>query len=200
MSLEEIAYDTNLVRRFQAGDQSAFDEIFNRYQKRLSVFVMGFLRNRSDVDEIVLKALFQAYRHLGSFRGDSTLSTWLHSIARNLATNYFNSAYKRHNRGSVSLDAEIYEEGNVSLGDIIMSDDANPFEEVALAELSKAIDVCLPKLSRNHQIVLQLLCQEHCSYHDISLKLSIPVATVKTRISRARKALREKVEAISSRG
>lgn len=200
MSLEEIAYDTTLVRRFQAGDESAFTEIFNRYQKRLSVFVMGFLRNRSDVDEIVLKALFQAYRHLGSFRGDSALSTWLHSIARHLAINYLNSAYKRHNRGSVSLDTEVYEDRDMLLGEMLASEQTNPLEEATLVDLRRVIDVCIPQLSRDHQTVLRLLCEKHHSYEDIGLILNIPISTVKTRISRARKSLREKVDIISSRG
>src|SRR5215217_2635693 len=83
VSKTEAALDAELVRRFNSGDDSAFIEIMERYQRKIFTIVLGLLRNRADAEEITQDTFIRAHRGLGRFRGDSSLATWLHRIAVN---------------------------------------------------------------------------------------------------------------------
>jgi RNA polymerase sigma-70 factor (ECF subfamily) len=86
-SHQEAAYDAELVRRFNAGDEPAFVEIMTRYREKIFSVALALLRNRADAEEIAQDTFIRAHRGLARFRGDSSLATWLHRIAVNLARN-----------------------------------------------------------------------------------------------------------------
>jgi len=94
-SKSEAALDAELVRRFNAGDDAAFIEIMNRYQRKIFTIVLGLLRNRADAEEITQDTFIRAHRGLSRFRGDSSLATWLHRIAVNLARNRYWYFFRR---------------------------------------------------------------------------------------------------------
>src|SRR5690606_6066136 len=77
-SQQEAAYDAELVRRFNAGDESAFVEIMTRYREKIFSVALALLRNRADAEEIAQDTFIRAHRGLARFRGDSSLATWLH--------------------------------------------------------------------------------------------------------------------------
>src|SRR5271169_363091 len=87
ISGQEAAHDAGLVRRFNAGDGNAFAEIMTRHRGRIFSIALGHLRNRSDAEEITQDTFVRAHRGLARFRGDSSLGTWLHTIAFNLSCN-----------------------------------------------------------------------------------------------------------------
>src|SRR5882762_8017626 len=72
-AVAEAAYDATLVERFKAGDEDAFAEIAHRYRTKLYLAALGFLRSRSDAEEMAQDALIRAHRGLANFRGDSSL-------------------------------------------------------------------------------------------------------------------------------
>src|SRR3954470_14283377 len=72
VSKSEAALDAELVRRFNAGEESAFIEIMERYQRKIFTIVLGLLRNRADAEEITQDTFIRAHRGLGRFRGDSS--------------------------------------------------------------------------------------------------------------------------------
>ena len=88
MNAESIL-DVDLVQRFNGGDESAFEEIMNRHKTRIFAAAMALLRNHADAEEITQDTFVRAHRGLAAFRGDSSLATWLHRIAVNLARNRY---------------------------------------------------------------------------------------------------------------
>ena len=94
-SAAEAAHDAELVRRFHAGDESAFVEIMTRYREKIFTIALSLLRNHADAEEIAQDALIRAHRSLVRFRGDSSLSVCLHCITLNLARNRYWYFFRR---------------------------------------------------------------------------------------------------------
>ena len=102
----EAAIDSGLVRKFVSGDESAFTEIVNRYRGRIHGLTMNLLRNAADAEEITQDTFIRAYRGLANFRGDSSLSTWLHRIVVNAALDRLR---RRAVRPAISADEPTFE-------------------------------------------------------------------------------------------
>src|SRR5438270_9357319 len=91
----QAQYDAGLVKRFTAGDSEAFAEIVARYRDKMFAVAFDRLRNRGDAEEIAADTFIRAHRGLAQFRGESSLSTWLHRIAVNLALNRYWHRFRR---------------------------------------------------------------------------------------------------------
>ena len=91
----QAATDRLLVRRFNGGDASAFDEIVKRYRGRIQLLAARFLRSQADAEEIAQDTFIRAYQGLARFRGESSLATWLHRITVNLAPSQAPHAFPR---------------------------------------------------------------------------------------------------------
>lgn len=93
--------DERLLRRFQDGEQVAFEEIFRRHRQRLFRFILGFLRDRHASEDAVQDLFLKVVRDPGRFQARSRFSTWLHAVARNLCIDLLR---KRRYRRAASLD------------------------------------------------------------------------------------------------
>src|SRR6478736_4185286 len=120
------AYDASLVKRFNEGDQRAFAEIMERYQKRILTLVGRFLKNDHDAEEIAQDTFIRAYRALADFRGDAALSTWLTRIAMNLACNRYWYFFRRQRHNTLSLNQPLGENQTGSPAEIIAADAPSP--------------------------------------------------------------------------
>jgi RNA polymerase sigma-70 factor (ECF subfamily) len=103
----EALYDADLVRRFNSGDESAFGEIMTRHKTRIFAAAIALLRNHADAEEITQDTFVRAHRGLARFRGDSSVATWLHRIAVNLARNRYWYFFRRRRHATLSLDAAL---------------------------------------------------------------------------------------------
>jgi RNA polymerase sigma-70 factor, ECF subfamily len=189
-SKSEAAVDTELVRRFNSGDESAFIEIMNRYQRKIFTIVLGLLRNRADAEEITQDTFIRAHRGLGRFRGDSSLATWLHRIAVNLARNRYWYFFRRRRHATLSLDCPLSEDTGATFTELVASEAPDPSREAATGEFSVLIASCMEKLDARHREILTLRNILNHSYDEIAHALGINVGTVKSRIARARENLR----------
>lgn len=189
-SKNEAALDAELVRRFNAGDDTAFIEIMERYQRKIFTIVLGLLRNRADAEEITQDTFIRAHRGLGRFRGDSSLATWLHRIAVNLARNRYWYFFRRRRHATLSLDCPLGEETNATFTELVASEAPDPSREAATGEFSALIASCMEKLDARHREILTLRNNLNHSYDEIAQTLGINVGTVKSRIARARENLR----------
>jgi RNA polymerase sigma-70 factor, ECF subfamily len=186
----EAALDAELVRRFNSGDDSAFIEIMERYQRKIFTIVLGLLRNRADAEEITQDTFIRAHRGLGRFRGDSSLATWLHRIAVNLARNRYWYFFRRRRHATLSLDCPLGEDTNATFTELVASEAPDPSREAATGEFSALIASCMEKLDARHREILTLRNSLNHSYDEIAQTLGINVGTVKSRIARARENLR----------
>jgi RNA polymerase sigma-70 factor (ECF subfamily) len=189
------APDTSLVRRFCNGDENAFVEIMRRYQGKIFVVAQSLLHNHGDAEEITQDTFIRAHRNLPRFRGDSSLATWLHRIAVNLARNRYWYFFRRCRQGTVSLDCPVGENGDGALVDLFSSDSPDPAHENSRMEFSSLISSCMEKLDAHHREILTLRNVQDLSYEEIAQQLKINTGTVKSRIARARERLRARLAA-----
>ena len=190
---QEVALDRVLVDRFKGGDQSAFDEMVARYWDRIYSMVHQLLRNQQDAEEVTQDAFIRAHRGLVNFRGDSAFSTWLYQIATNLARNRYWYWWRRKRDQSVSIDAPVSSENDMTLAEIIPAEIESPDDITVTQEFIDRIARGMERLSTKHREILILRNVKNLSYEEIAEILGISVGTVKSRIARARESLRSKL-------
>ncbi len=189
--MSERAIDQELVVRVQQGDNKAFDLLVLKYQLRLSKLVSRFLRNQSDVPDVVQESFIKAYRALPNFRGESAFYTWLYRIAINTAKNHLVSQSRKSPANSIDVqDAEDYGASEW------LKEYASPEREALAEELKSTIYMAIDDLPSDLREAITLREIEGLSYEDIAAVMDCPIGTVRSRIFRAREAIDEKLEPI----
>ena len=189
-SKAEAQRDALLVSRFNDGDESAFLEIMTRYREKIFGITFALLRNRADAEELTQDTFIRAHRALPNFRGDSSLATWLHRIAVNLARNRYWYYFRRRRQDTLSLDCPLGDEGDATFTDLVATEAPDPAREAVTSEFAALIGACMEKLEPSHREILTLRSFLHQPYDEIAATLGINVGTVKSRIARARENLR----------
>ena len=160
-----------------------FRELVARHQSRLYRFVTKYVDHPDDAADIAQQAFVEAARTIANFRGDSKLSTWLFGIAMNMVRNYLSRSPHR-----------IYKfETEDSLVDLL-SADADPSDQAGQKEMLKLVLGALTELPTEMSEVLTMVALNEVSYQEAAAALSIPLGTVRSRVSRARTVLREQLE------
>jgi RNA polymerase sigma-70 factor (ECF subfamily) len=190
-SKREAVHDTELVRRFNVGDESAFVEIISRYRGKITSIALCHLRNHADAEEIAQDTFIRAHRGLAHFRGDSSLATWLHRIAFNLSRNRCKYYRCRRREVTLSLDCAIGDDNQATYSDLIACEAPSPSREATSNEFTEIVASCMEKLGVPQRKILILRNGLNCSYGDIAVSLGISTGTVKSRIGRARQSLRD---------
>ncbi len=189
MSEREI--DQALVVRVQQGDKKAFDLLVLKYQLRVSKLVSRFLRNQSDVPDVVQESFIKAYRALPNFRGESAFYTWLYRIAINTAKNHLVAQSRKSPANSIDVqDAEDYGASEW------LKEYASPEREALAAELEATIHQAMGDLPTDLREAITLREMEGLSYEDIAAVMDCPIGTVRSRIFRAREAIDSRLDTI----
>jgi RNA polymerase sigma-70 factor (ECF subfamily) len=186
----EAIQDADLVRRFNGGDESAFGEIMSRHKSKIFAAAMNLLHNHADAEEITQDTFVRAHRGFSRFRGDSSVATWLHRIAVNLARNRYWYFFRRRRHATLSLDSAVGGEGDGVFSDLMSAADPDPSQESSRAEFVDAVETCMARLEPSHRSILTMRTVLDQSYEEIASALGINVGTVKSRIARARERLR----------
>jgi RNA polymerase sigma-70 factor, ECF subfamily len=189
----EAVQDSDLVQRFNGGDESAFLEIMSRHQAKIFAAAMSLLHNHADAEEITQDTFVRAHKGLARFRGDSSLATWLHRIAVNLARNRYWYFFRRCKQATMSLDATMGDDGESTFSDLLSAPDPDPSQENSRNEFIDAVEMSMEKLEPSHRRILAMRSVLDQSYEEIAAVLGINVGTVKSRIARARERLRKRL-------
>ena len=188
MALETIS-DAVCVRRLQRGDIDAFEILVRRHEKAIFNLAYRMLGDYDDAAEISQEVFLSAYRAIGQFRGEANFSTWLYRIALNHAITRRKSMNSRQKR-LVPLDgSEIIDEAQVG-----------PSETLEKKERRERVQSALNELEPEDASVILLRDLQDISYEDVARMLEIPVGTVKSRLHRARQALKARLAAYFSAG
>lgn len=179
-----MADERQLIERYQQGDQAAAEAIFRLYHPAIHNLAYRMLGGSSEVEDCVQEIFLRAFRGLKGFRGDASLKTWIYRIATNTCLNYLDKAKRRGPMDS--LDAEVFDEGDATLGDTLASGERGPEEQVVGVELEEAIQVALDKLAPDFRTALVLRDVEGMSYEEVASVTGAALGTVKSRIARAR--------------
>lgn len=178
-----------LVARAKAGDASAFSELVSKYERKVFRLAKNITRNDEDAEDVLQDAFLKAYEHLDRFEGNSKFYTWLVRIAVNEA---LMKLRKRKTDRTVSLD-EPLELGEEVMHREIAVWDGNPEQQYSGEEMKKILEDALDTLKPDFRTVFTLRDIEELSTEETAEALDISVAAVKSRLLRARLALREKL-------
>ena len=182
--------ETELVTELQAGSETAFDWLVTHYHGPVYNLILSMLGDGSDAADGTQEVFLKAFRGIRSFRQGSSLKTWLYRIAIREALNH-KRWFKRHLQKNVSIDAEP-EEGHSSIE--IEDLAATPFEQFAAHEIQAVVQDALQHVPDVFRSAVVLRDLEGLSYEDIAEVLECSVGTVKSRILRGRRSLRDLLE------
>jgi RNA polymerase sigma-70 factor (ECF subfamily) len=194
MTDTSVQDDRTLLTRAQAGDMSAFESLVERHEEKVYGLAMRMTRSEADAAEIAQDTFLSAYQHLAEFRGEAAFGSWVHRIAAN---NALMRLRRQRILDVVSDDLaapEFTERG--SLAEPPETDWSRRADDKILDdELGRAIQEATDTLPEGYREVFLLKDVEGLSYEEISEMLGISIPAVKSRLHRARLALREAIDA-----
>jgi RNA polymerase sigma-70 factor, ECF subfamily len=184
--------ERKLVERLQRRDEAAFNFFVRTYQDRVFAIVYRMLNNRAEAEDLSQEVFITVFRSIDSFRGDARLSTWLYRVAVNHCKNRVKYLDRRVRKGHGDIDDA--SEIEVSKGGPVNARMDRPDEATEGTQLEKKIHVALASLEEEHRTLIVLRDLEGMSYEEIVGITGLPEGTVKSRLHRARAALREAIE------
>ncbi|MCA9597846.1 MAG: sigma-70 family RNA polymerase sigma factor [Myxococcales bacterium] len=186
--------EERFILRLRQHDERAFNELVELYEQRVFRLVFRMLGRRDEAEDMAQEVFVQVFKAIGTFRGDSKLSTWVYRIAVNLCKNRIKYLSRRHDGQQQELEpvaerAPLSEAKGVTYGDV-----ARPDHMVEGFQVERIVQVCIAELDADFRDVLVLRDVEDLSYEEIAQITGLPDGTVKSRIHRARGMLKSKVE------
>ena len=171
--------DEKLMSLFQGGDENAYIVLVNRYKDKLINFIYHYLKDSESAEDVVQETMIKLYQKKHYYKEIAKFSTWLYTIAKNLANTELR---KRKNRKTTLLsqfsnDDKTYE---------IPSDDLEIGQQVQTDVVNEIIKDAVNQLSEKFKTVIILRDIQEISYEEISEIIGVPIGTVKSRINRAR--------------
>ena len=174
-----IYSDEQLMSLFQGGDENAYIELVNRYKDKLINFIFNYLGDLESSEDVVQETMIKLYQKKHYYKEIAKFSTWLYTIAKNLANTELRKRKQRKTTllSQFSKDDKTYE---------LPSNDPEPGQEIQTDIVNKIIRNAVDQLSEKFKIVIVLRDIQGLSYEDISEIINVPIGTVKSRINRAR--------------
>lgn len=185
------ASDGDLLTQLAQGDQAAFEALMRRHNQRLFRVARAILRDDSEAEDALQDAYLDAYRHAASFRGEAQVSTWLSRIVVNRALMRVRS--RKADPVLVPFAADAIDDAHDREAPMI--DPAEPpYEHLLRAEIRRALERRIDELPVTFRAVFVMRDVEDMTSQEVADILSLPVATVRTRLFRARALLRAALE------
>ena len=187
--------DEVLVERARAKDEAAFEELIGRYEDKLYRLAMRFVRNETDAQEILQDAFLSAWRNLPTFEGRAQFGSWMYRVTVNAALMLLRSR-NRHPEVTIDdVEPSILNDAVVENGQMRATNDwsQRPDEQLQSGEMRKHIQTSVDALPDGLRTVFLLRDVEELSTEDTAEMLGMSVPAVKTRLHRARLALREAI-------
>jgi RNA polymerase sigma-70 factor (ECF subfamily) len=182
--------DLRLIESLRAGTDTAYEELLTRFQQPVYTLALRLLNDPSEAADVVQEVFLKVFRNIGSFRGQSTLKTWIYRITVNEAHNA-RRWFFRHRRREVELDNEPEESRNWK--EIIPDRGRSPYEVALDGEQHLMIEAALKQINPIFRDAVVLRDITDLSYEEIAEILGVSLGTVKSRILRGREALREEL-------
>ena len=179
--------EAEIIRRCKAGDLSAFNQLVRQYEKLVYNFAYRLTNNYDDANDISQEALIRVFSAIKSFRGDASFTTWIYRIT----TNVFLDERKRaraHPHTSLDEHVELEESSIVRQ---IEDPSPQPLAQIEEKELGNILHLAVASLPEYQRAMVVLYHTEQKSYEEIAEIMNLPIGTVKSRLNRARLALKE---------
>ena len=181
--------EAGLVAKAKAGDAQAFTDLVNRYERKIYRLAKHITQNDEDAEDVLQETFLKAYEHLGNFQGNSKFYTWIVRIAVNES---LMKLRKRKGDRTVPLDEPVDTGEEMVAREIAVWED-NPEQRYSREEMQQILDDAVQGLKPDFRTVFILRDIEELSTEETAESLGISVPAVKSRLLRARLALREKL-------
>jgi RNA polymerase sigma-70 factor (ECF subfamily) len=185
----EVDPDRELVERWHGGDVSAFESLIRRHERRVFGLLMRMLGNVQEAEDVAQETFLNLHRHGRRFRSQSRFSTFLYRVAVNAALNRRRSLGRRRSRTEAL-------ERRQQAGDDLPASPRGPEDAVAGVQIQERVQRAILTLPTHLRLPLVLFDIEGLSYSDVAAVLRVAEGTVKSRIHRARQALRERLRGL----
>ncbi len=177
--------DQELIKLCKQGDRQAFNELVEKYQERVVNIAYGLLSNKEDAYDAAQETFIKVYRSINSFAEKSSFNTWIYRILSNVCKDML-----RKRQRSVKV-ISIHGEDNDEKPHDIPDTNPTPEETVERNELHHQVWSALHELKTEYREIIVYFDMQGLSYEEVSVALGIPIGTVKSRLNRARCALKK---------
>ncbi len=179
-----------LIKKIKSGDMEAFSQLVSAYEKKAVAFARRMLGTQEEAEDATQEAFLKVFDKIHTFRQDSSFSTWFYTVLNNICLDALRKRSRRASTISINQTDETGEEYELDIKDT--SD--GPYEAMKKNEAKRLLEIALTQLSDEHRTVIILRDINGFEYEEIAQILKISTGTVKSRISRARLALRKILE------
>jgi RNA polymerase sigma-70 factor (ECF subfamily) len=186
--------EARLVARLIARDERAFNALVRGYERRVFALILRMIGSRPEAEDLAQEVFVQVFKAIGSFRGESKLSTWIYRIAINLCKNRSKYLRVRHAGEQDQLDEVQEHAGLAEARRANVAQIERPDEMMAGKQVERIVQKAILELEPSFRECLVLRDVEDLSYDEIGAITGLPEGTVKSRIHRARAQLKELVE------
>ncbi len=178
--------DLALVRRCQAGEDKAFDELVTKYRSRVFAMIYHLVHNEQDAWDLAQDGFLKAWKSIDRFRFQSSFYTWLYRIMTNVAIDWLR---KKQITSGQEFDDTIGLQDLEPGSDLAPKSEPLPLKKMERMEVRERIDAAIAKLSPEHRTVILLKEMEDLQYHEIAETVGCSIGTVMSRLFYARKKL-----------
>lgn len=187
--LDDQQLVASLVRRCQAGDAGAWEQLVQHFNRRIYNICYRFTGSGDDAQDLTQEVFIKVYRTLSSYDTDKgSFQTWVTTMTRNLLVDHFRKS--KQDRATDSMDEPVSEESDsISLSDQLQDSGPSPDQRLQTKETQAMVQRALQKLSPELREAVILRDIQDMDYRDIALALKVPEGTVKSRINRGRTEL-----------
>jgi RNA polymerase sigma-70 factor, ECF subfamily len=188
MSLRE----RRLLRKLRDRDEKAFREMVEEYGDRVFNLTYRMMGNREEAEDVAQEVFITVFKSIETFREEAKFSTWLYRITANHCKNRIKYLSRRHEKGKAEFDERV-ERGGAAVGSAAPSPSQRPDTALEGAQIEVLMQQAIAMLDEEHRILVVLRDVEELSYEEICQITELPIGTVKSRLHRARVALRKKL-------
>ncbi|WP_228529832.1 RNA polymerase sigma factor [Diaphorobacter caeni] len=179
----QLQFPHNMVQEPQ-DRELLFRNLVESHGSRLHRFIIKNIGNRDEAHDMTQQAFLEAVRSYETYRGQSELSTWLYGIAMNLVRNHLSRA--PHRRYEFADESELAH---------VVSESLTPEQAIGQAQHLQHLNDAMAELPESMRDVLLMVAVDEMSYEEAAVLLTVPVGTVRSRLSRARSTLKAKLQA-----
>lgn len=192
----KAVYDFRLVKlAVEEGDQRAYAELLQRYRESVFFMMLKMCNNRDDAEDLTIEAFGRAFKKLDQYSPDYAFSTWLFKIASNNAIDFLRRKKQKY---SISIDHKSDNPEQPDHAQNIKSSVLDPEEHFIRKQKIESIRILVDNLKPKYKEMIELFYFQEMSHEEISVKLNLPIGTIKAQLFRARELLFNALK--SSRG